>query len=207
MNKKMVVEIYTDGSATTSDKPGGWAFRVVGNGTAIYENSGHMEKASNNDAELEAALQGLEYIKTKYDINKRDPKEDDILLISDSQLVLGWASERYRGKQPEKIDRINRLKELIKALSAKTKWVKGHSGNVHNTRCDKLAKNARKGAALGSTSLNPKDTKIGTRKKGTLSLLYKGTGFVVDLEGKAIEEYDKDVHGYREFFLQVTAYE
>jgi ribonuclease HI len=190
------IEVYTDGSATTSDKPGGWAFRIVGNGTAIYESSGRMENATNNDAELEAALQGLEYLKTKYDISGRDPKLDDIYLVSDSQLVLGWSSGKYRIRQKEKIERVERARAFMEALGAKPKWVKGHSTDVHNIRCDKLAKNARTGKSIVNAGLDT-GIRIGTKKEGILTIWYKGVLKIVDLDANLVENHNPEFHGNR----------
>lgn len=199
---KAVIEIYTDGSATTGDKPGGWAFRVVGNGSPIFENSGHMEKATNNDAELEAAVQGLEYIREKYSIANRDPKEEEIFLVSDSQIVLGWASGKYRVKQAGKVDKVKRLQHLMLSMSVQTKWVKGHSTDTHNIRCDKLARNARKGKTVTSTPESVK-TMIGTKKKGTMCFWYKGILKVIDLESNLVENYDSDAHGQRSSHMEL----
>lgn len=206
MTAKAVIEIYTDGSATTANLPGGWAFRIVGNGTPIFESSGYMEKASNNDAELEAALQGLEYIKAKYELAKRDPKLEEIYLVSDSQIVLGWASGKYKAKQAEKVHKIQRLKQLISEMAVKTKWVKGHHQDVHNIRCDRLAKNARKGKTV---AIVPKDdrlkvlTAIGTKRKGIVAIWYKNMLKIIDLDSNLIENYDPDLHGQRASQLEI----
>jgi ribonuclease HI len=203
---KATIEVYTDGSATTGDLPGGWAFRVVGNGIPIFENSGHMEKATNNDAELEAALQGLEYLKTKYEAAKRNPREEEIFLVSDSQIVLGWASGKYRVKQAGKIDKVKRIRELVIFLGVKPKWVKGHSGDTHNTRCDKLARNARKGKTVDNSSTIPtKPSMIGTKKKGVVNLWHKGVLKIVDLESNIVEDYDPDAHGRRSSVFEVQS--
>ena len=55
----MKIEVYTDGSATTSEKPGGWGYVIVIDGVKHSEGSGRMETATNNDAELEGAIMGL----------------------------------------------------------------------------------------------------------------------------------------------------
>ena len=55
----MKIEVYSDGSATTADKAGGWGSVIVIDGALHKELSGHLESATNNDAELEAAIQGL----------------------------------------------------------------------------------------------------------------------------------------------------
>lgn len=144
----MEVEVYTDGSATTADKCGGYGYVIVIDGKKHAEGSGYMEKASNNDAELMASIEGLAYVKNKilteqylmaiphYSIPK-------VTLVSDSQITLGWANGTYVFRQESKMEKFKELQYLIKTMNVQTKWVKGHSGNEHNERCDKLANAAR----------------------------------------------------------------
>jgi ribonuclease HI len=146
-----MIEIYTDGSATVASKPGGYGYVIVANGVKIDEGSGYMEKASNNDAELEAAVQGLgKLFKMKmegqFSPEARFPIEylDSVTLVSDSQIVLGWASGAYRFKQQSKMLKYSQLQYLVQKLNVKTRWVQGHSGDEHNERCDQLANLARK---------------------------------------------------------------
>jgi ribonuclease HI len=153
----MTIEVYTDGSATTKDKPGGWAYAIVVNGRKIQEGSGAIPNATNNDAELEAAIKGLTtalYLKTQIDTKHEfydtfngecfethlPPKFE---LCSDSEIVLGWANGRYRFKQHAKMEKFRLLKELVHRLGASTRWVEGHAGHEFNELCDKLARAAR----------------------------------------------------------------
>ncbi len=53
------IEVYSDGSATIATKPGGYGWVVVVDGEFHSEGSGHSDAATNNDMELEAAIQGL----------------------------------------------------------------------------------------------------------------------------------------------------
>ncbi len=145
----MEIEIYSDGSATTKDKPGGWAYVLVINGNKSEEGSGSVPGATNNDMELEAAIQGLAAA-TKYLLFKTQEvgiglidKSDSVTLISDSEIVLGWASGKYRFKQIDKIRKYEQLKRLVRAMDIQTRWVEGHSGVEHNERCDELANAAR----------------------------------------------------------------
>jgi ribonuclease HI len=149
----MNIEVYTDGSATTNDKPGGYAFVVVIDGIKYHEGSGYMPNASNNDAELEAAIQGLIYLKENYvkllflpgkePPPGQYPKNAKITLVSDSQLILGWASGRYTFRQVDKMEKFKRLQLLVHEFDVQTRWVEGHNGDEHNERCDKLANEAR----------------------------------------------------------------
>ena len=135
----MNVEIYADGSATTADKPGGYGFVLVVDGIKEYEGCGHLVRATNNVAEITAAIRGLEYVKN----DARLINADTIILVSDSQLVLRYASGEYQCRKPHLVPLYCKLRQLHNKLNIKTRWVKGHSGDLHNERCDILAKTAR----------------------------------------------------------------
>ena len=134
----MRVDVYTDGSGTSLGLPGGYGFVIVVDGTKVYEESGSLEDASNNVAELTAALKGLEYVDSHPDLNGRE-----ITLISDSQLVLGFASGEWTPKKFHLMVLASKLNTVYNSLGASKRWVKGHSGDEHNERCDDLAKTAR----------------------------------------------------------------
>jgi ribonuclease HI len=161
------VEVYSDGSATTGDKPGGWAFVLCVDGVKVAEGSGYLSKSTNNVAEITAALRGLDYVATT-DIpgcivredgtgDVQDDKADGarIVLVSDSQLTLKWATGEYNCKKWHLIPLVIQLRKLTQKLSVETRWVKGHSGNEHNERCDKLANAAREAGADGEVGPQP----------------------------------------------------
>ena len=133
----MKVEIYTDGSGTSMGSPGGWAFVVIVDGVKVHEESGSEANATNNTMELTAGLKGLEYASANYAGN-------DIVLISDSQLVLNFAKGTWECKKLHLALLASKLNTLFKSLNATDRWVKGHSGDEHNERCDVLAGEARK---------------------------------------------------------------
>ena len=125
----MKIEVYTDGSATIATKPGGWAYVLVIDGEKYAECSGHMEAASNNDAEMEAAIQGLSAAHRFISQNEIPYSTDEngtpclgfsVTLRSDSQLILGWASGTYRFKQLSKINKYKELVELMQKTHADT---------------------------------------------------------------------------------------
>ncbi len=135
-----MIEIYTDGSGTTADKPCGWAFVVVKDGEKVHEQNGSLPKGTNNVAELTAAVKGLAYAALNY-------RDEEVILVSDSQLVLGYASGGYKIKALHLADLYCKLRKLYNYLEADGRWVKGHSGDEYNELCDKLAKSARLGEA------------------------------------------------------------
>ena len=207
----MNVEVYSDGSATTKDKPGGYGWVLVIDGVKHSEGNGHMAGASNNDAEMEAALQGLaaalKFVNASREANAQTSQVDfDVTLCADSQLILGWANGTYRFKQQDKLAKYQQLQYIVKRLNVQTRWVQGHAGHEHNERCDKLANQAR----LGVTKKKDKaeaiingNTLIGSKKTGTLCVWYKNCLKVIDLDTNVIEDYDRTTHGPRGGLLEI----
>lgn len=202
----MKIEVFTDGSATTKGSPGGWASVILVNDVKVKELAGHLESATNNDAELIAALMGLEYA-VECSIGAGDFDFDmDVTLCSDSKLVLGWASGEYRFKQEDKMDLYHSLTRLVRKLRVKTQWIEGHSGNEHNERCDKLANLARKKLTeefKAPPLKDMSDSKIGTKKNHVVSVWYGDVLKIVDFEHGIIENYSRDVHGKRGSVIQI----
>lgn len=145
-----MIRVYTDGSATTSDKPGGWAWVLLHNNQKIQQDFGRMENATNNDAELMAAIKGLEGAMDFY-ISNVSPGEPDVTLISDSEIILNWANGTYNFNQKDKMALYENLRSLVRKLKVKTEWVEGHSGDEYNELCDKMANAARKSVVAKET--------------------------------------------------------
>lgn len=200
--------MYTDGSATTKGLPGGWASVILQDGIVVEELSGYLESATNNDAELCGALKGLEYA-LELSISRGDMDFDlDVTLCSDSKLVLGWASGEYRFKQLDKIDLYDALMRLVRKMKVKTRWVKGHSGEPNNTRCDKLANLARKQMTeKGESSIvrSALESKIGIKKKHVVCVYYENILRIIDFETGLIEVYNRDVHGKRSSIVEIRS--
>lgn len=200
----MNIEVYSDGSATTLANAGGWASVVVVDGKTFKELSGHMPSATNNDAELQASVGGLEYVYNLL-IQDQEPQTPlsvsryNITLVSDSEIILNWANGKYRFKQLDKIEQYNKLRALVLAMKVQTRWVKGHSGDQYNERCDYLANLARKNLpdTKNSTPTDKAQSAIGTKKQGVGCVWFKDKLFVLDFEQKIMEEYNRDVHGKR----------
>ena len=102
------------------------------------------------------------------------------------------------------MDKYQQLKYLMNKLNAKTRWIRGHSGDTHNERCDQLANAARKQIQIEVDK--PRtivDTKIGIKRNGVISIWYAGVLKVVDLETNCVENYNRDVHGKRGSALEI----
>src|SRR3954470_10862470 len=92
-----LIEVYSDGSGNTLASDGGFGYCIVIDGIFFAEGSGYLPQATNNIAELTAAIKGLKHALSIITQNKLLPLPK-VTLISDSQLVLGYASGKYRCK-------------------------------------------------------------------------------------------------------------
>lgn len=133
-----MLSIYCDGSSSgRSNKPGGWAFVIVRDGEPILANYGGEKLATNNSMELRAAIEGLKAVKENgWHIN------NVVELVSDSEYTLKIANGTY---QPQKnLELCKELVELYIDICDRVRWVKGHSGDTWNSRCDSLSKQGKR---------------------------------------------------------------
>lgn len=194
----MLIEAYADGSATIASKPGGYGWCLVVDGVKHSEGNGHMLKATNNDAELQGAIQvmaqAVRFLMTM------PGHTAEVHLRCDSQIVLNWANGTSQFKQKAKEEQYQQLRSLFIRLKAQTKWVRGHSGHEHNERCDELA-------TLGRLKLTPQDeipskksrkiNKIGKRTENTICVIFRNVLKIIDIENNLIENYNPTIHGER----------
>ncbi len=135
------INIYTDGGAINNPGPGGYGVLVMDEGKK-WEYSGGYQLTTNNRMELMAAIVAL---------RKLHIRDKPITLHSDSSYLVngvtkGWALKWRRNgwvksdKKPAvNPDLWGELLDLIDGLDIQFRWVKGHSGNPYNERCDQLA--------------------------------------------------------------------
>ena len=138
------VVIFTDGACSPNPGTGGYGI-VLLYGTHRKELSRGFLLTTNNRMELLAAVVALEALKETCKVK----------LYSDSKYVvepitLGWI-ERWKSKNWRKVknpDLWVRLLDQCEKHQVEFLWVKGHSGNVENERCDELAVQASKSKNL-----------------------------------------------------------
>ena len=133
-------EIYTDGSCSGNPGPGGWGVVLLENQNR-YDLSGGAAATTNNRMELLAVIKALEALKNN---------SIDIIIYSDSKYVVEsvekgwiWNWEKVNFKKKHNPDLWKKFIPLYKKFKIKFEWVKGHSGNIENERCDELANTAQ----------------------------------------------------------------
>jgi ribonuclease HI len=138
--------IYTDGASRGNPGPGGYG-AILKWGATEKELSKGYRKTTNNRMELMAVIAALEAL-TKEGVS--------ITVYSDSQYVVkaveqgwlkNWIATDFKGGKKNK-DLWLRYHALSKKHQIKFVWVKGHSSNAFNNRCDVLATEAADGRHL-----------------------------------------------------------
>lgn len=135
--------IYTDGAARGNPGRGGYG-AILKWGNTTKELSGAFLHTTNNRMELMAVIAALEALKKP---------DQSVIIFSDSNYVVkainegwltSWIKTDFKGGKKNK-DLWMRYHELAKLHRIKFTWVKGHSSNVFNNRCDELATTAADG--------------------------------------------------------------
>ena len=136
------VTLTTDGACIGNPGPGGWAY-ILRYGQHVAERGGRVsEVTTNNRMEIQAAIEGLKALK----------EPCNVVLVTDSRYLIGgittwrhtwrsggWVIPRKNNQPVKNADLWQILDELVEKHAVECKWVKGHSGNADNERCDKLA--------------------------------------------------------------------
>lgn len=141
-----MVSIYTDGSARGNPGPGGFGVVLLSQGHRKEISQGYR-LTTNNRMELLAVIIGLEALK-KNDL--------EITIYSDSKYVVesvekGWVFQwnmKADFAKKKNKDLWKRFLKLYEYQNIRFVWVKGHSTNVENNRCDILATEAADGFEL-----------------------------------------------------------
>ncbi len=138
----MEFEIWTDGACAGNPGPGGYGIIFKCNGSS-WEKAGGFKLTTNNRMEIMAAIVALETLSSK----------SKVMVYTDSKYLVdsimkGWAKKwkskgwQQKGRKRLNYDLWDRLLGLCERHQIKFEWVKGHTANVENERCDQLAESA-----------------------------------------------------------------
>ncbi len=141
-NKRLPVEIYTDGACSGNPGPGGYGI-ILKYGNHSRRISGYDPSTTNNRMELIAVIEALKTIK----------KPCKIKVISDSSYVINgitkwikaWLKKNWVNSQNKPVlnrDLWEKLAEISRTHNIEWVWVKGHDGHIENEQCDKMARDA-----------------------------------------------------------------
>lgn len=132
------ITIYTDGACEGNPGPGGWA-AVLQYGEHKKEISGAELATTNNRMELTAALEALQAVKEPCHIEFYTDSEylkNGVTIWSKAWKRKNW---KKAGKDIKNADLWKPLDAAASRHTIRWNWVRGHSGNALNERCDQLA--------------------------------------------------------------------
>ena len=134
--------VYTDGSSRGNPGPGGYGIVMQKFGTDyLKEFSEGYKKTTNNRMELLAVIVALEKIKKE---KQHVHVFTDSKYVSESvekKWVENWEKKQFKNKKNP--DLWIRFLKVYRKHKVRFFWVKGHSNNPTNERCDFLAVQAR----------------------------------------------------------------
>ena len=129
------VTIHTDGACEGNPGPGGWA-TILEHGVTQKEFFGGEIATTNNRMEMEAAIQALSCLKERCEVELFTDSE--YLRNGITKWIHAWKAKGWK-KPIKNKDLWQRLDAIAQRHKIKWQWVRGHTGNPGNERCDVLA--------------------------------------------------------------------
>ncbi len=130
------ITIYTDGAASGNPGPGGYGVVLISGRHRLEKSEGFI-LTTNNRMELLAVITGLEALKIE---------GSKVVIYTDSKYVAdsvekGWVFQwEAKGfKKRKNPDLWMRFLKIYRRHKVRFVWIKGHSNNVENEVCDRLA--------------------------------------------------------------------
>lgn len=138
-----IKNFYTDGACSGNPGPGGWGTVVYFKDGSIYEMGGAEQLSTNNRMELLAAIHALKILKAS-------GQTEPVTLYTDSEYVKngitkwikGWKKKGWKNAEGKAVANQDLWETLDAVNSPLVDWqyVRGHSGNEGNERCDAIAR-------------------------------------------------------------------
>lgn len=145
---RQIQSFYTDGACTGNPGPGGWGTVVYFTDGSVFEIGGSEAQSTNNRMELQAAIEALQILGTS-------GQTEPVTLYTDSEYVKngitkwvkGWKKKGWKTQQGKPVLNQKLWETLDELNSPLVDWqyVRGHSGNEGNERCDQIARAFAKG--------------------------------------------------------------
>ena len=149
------ITIYTDGAASGNPGPGGYGVVLI-SGKHRLEKSEGFRLTTNNRMELLAIIIGLEALKKPM---------SKVVVYTDSKYVADsvekgwlfqWESKAFKKKK--NADLWIRFLKIYRKHNVRFEWIKGHTNNIENEICDRLAVEAcSKSSLLEDTGYGSED--------------------------------------------------
>lgn len=132
------ITIYTDGACAPNPGPGGWA-ALLRSGKHEKTLTGHAAETTNNRMELTAAVEALKALNRPCRVDLYTDSE--YLQRGITEWLPSWRRRGWKRKGGA-LANADLWQALVAALSQHTvtwHWVRGHAGDPHNDKVDRLA--------------------------------------------------------------------
>lgn len=140
---RTIKSIYTDGSCLGNPGPGGWGIVVYFVDGSVFEMGDAEPETTNNRMEMQAAIAALRVLAAA-------GQQEPIALYSDSEYlkngvtkwVKGWKKKGWKTSEGKPVLNKDLWETLDELNTPRVEWtyVRGHSGNEGNERCDVIAR-------------------------------------------------------------------
>lgn len=151
MTSPTIQKIYTDGACSGNPGAGGWGVVVYFDNGTVQELGGGAPETTNNRMEMQAAIAALDFF-------NNSGQSQVIALYTDSEYVKngitkwlpGWKKKGWKTSTGKPVLNQDLWEQLDQLDSPKVEWryVRGHSGDPGNERCDVIARSFAQGKSL-----------------------------------------------------------
>ncbi|MFM7363723.1 MAG: ribonuclease HI [Cuspidothrix sp.] len=170
-SQRLIQNIYTDGACTGNPGPGGWGTVVYFDDGSVHEMGDSSQYTTNNKMEMQAAIAALEFFNSSGQTQPITLYTDSKYLIdSITKWIKGWKKNGWKKSDGNPVQNQDLLETLDQLNSKLVRWeyVKGHSGNIGNERCDALARYFANGKIPYLQQLEPESLHETLHKTGEI---------------------------------------
>lgn len=141
MQKDKVI-IYTDGAARGNPGKAGWGVVVIV-GKEETEFGGRSDHATNNQMELQSAIEALKFC-ARQDLTQKIEifADSKYVILGITEWIENWMKNNWRNSAKKPVlnkELWQELYTLNQEFKPKWSYVKGHSGDKYNDRVDLIA--------------------------------------------------------------------
>ena len=136
----MSIKVYTDGACKGNPGPGGWGVYIQSNEDEKELYGGNPE-TTNNQMEMQAALEALKHLKDKDEVIELYT-DSNYLRQGITEWIHKWKLNNWRTAAKKPVanrDLWIEISDLNEKMDVQWNWVKGHAGDPGNERADQLA--------------------------------------------------------------------
>ena len=136
----MSIKVYTDGACKGNPGPGGWGVYIQSNEDEKELYGGNPE-TTNNQMEMQAALEALKYLKDEDEVIELYT-DSNYLRQGITEWIHKWKKNNWKTAAKKPVanrDLWIEISDLNEKMTVEWNWVKGHAGDPGNERADELA--------------------------------------------------------------------